>query len=546
MSDLLPIDEPLGGPETPPQPSREHLGQFVSLHFVARALGRGRRVWIGCAIVGLLVGLALPVALPAKFAAQSTLLMFHNPADDPSKDMATDVALLESEAVAQKVIQKMGLDVTAQKLTEEYSGTAVTDQILQVTISAPTSDRAVKEANVLVSEFLSFRSHLLENQNNAVVGALQTQITGLQSQIKTLTNQANALGNAAPGSANYDLLQTLDNERNQDTAQITTLQQTIQSDDLTTTSIVDQSQPVGGAIAITHSAIKTYLTDAASGLIAGVGIGLGVLTFLALMSDRIRQRSEFAAAAQTPVELSVGHFGRIKVFRKRRLRRRLSTPGRPVELVSRYLRSVVHSMTGSKKLAVVSVDSLEPAALSLAILAGRLAVFEGQRVMVMDLSPDRILGELLGVAEPETRIVFVKGAWVPVLVSVPSQDDPVIELPEQGIDVDGMPGNAWTSPEVVLVLSTLDPGTGASHLRTVADEAVLVVTAGRSNAIQIRAAAEMLRAAGVKVRSTILVGADKNDDSLGLIGDDRTPAHVAVGVDELIETSFAPSSTTDR
>jgi hypothetical protein len=129
---------------------------------------------------------------------------------------------------------------------------------------------------------------------------------------------------------------------------------------------------------------------------------------------------------------------------------------------------------------------------------------------------------------------------------VPSQDDPVIELPEQGVDVDGMPGNAWTSPEVVLALTTLDPSTGAGHLRAVADEAVLVVTAGRSNAIQVRAATEMLRAAGLNVRSTIMVGADRNDDSLGLVRTDhRNDGHVT-RADDLVENAYTSSNTPDH
>jgi hypothetical protein len=215
------------------------------------------------------------------------------------------------------------------------------------------------------------------------------------------------------------------------------------------------------------------------------------------------------------VELSVGKFRRVKVMRKRRIRRRLSNPVRPVELMSRQLRSVVQAGPSPKRLAVVSVDSLEASALSLAILAGRLAVFEGSRVMVVDMSPGRILGELLGVNKPETRIVFVKGAWVPVLVSVPPEDDTAIEMPASEIDTENLPGPSWTTPQVVLVLTTLDPGIGAGHLSAIADEAVVVVTAGRSNAPTVHATGEMLRAAGLSVQGGILIGADRNDDSLG-------------------------------
>jgi len=218
--------------------------------------------------------------------------------------------------------------------------------------------------------------------------------------------------------------------------------------------------------------------------------------------------------------------------------------------MTRQLRAVVHSGSAPKRLAVISVDSLEPAALSVAILAGRLAVFEGKRVMVVDLSPGRVLGELLGVSTPETRVMFVKGAWVPMLVAVANDDDPMgvttIELPQQDNGPDDTPGPSWTSPEVVLVFSSMDLGIGANHLATVADEATVVVTAGRSSAAEIRSTAELIRSAGLNLRGGILVGADKNDESVGLVKTGKD-ASVTDGLDVIIESPpFASASAAEH
>jgi capsular polysaccharide biosynthesis protein len=542
VSDYQPVDEPLGGPNAEPQPSRRYMGGFVSLHFVLKAISRRKRIWITLALVGLLVGMSLHVVIPRKYTAQTELLLFHNPNDDPTRDMATDVQLLQSEAVAQKVINKLHLQTTAEKLTGQYSGVASTDEILEITFNAPTSSEAVARATVLATGFLAFRTALFQEQNLDVTGALQKQVNLLDSQVSSINVQISALGNPAPGSAASSQIQGLQSERAGDINQASSLEATIQSDDLTTTSIIEQSHVVSGATPIVHSALKVLLVDSASGLIGGLALGLGLLAVLAIASDRIRQRGEFADALGAPVELSVRRFGRFKVLRTRRLRRRLSRPGRPVELMCRQLRADVHSGPAPKRLAVISVESLEPSALSVAILAGRLAVFEGKRVMVMDLSPGRVLGELLGVSEPETRIMFVKGAWVPMLVAVPHDDDPIemtsIELPETGSETDGAPGPTWTSPEVVLVLSTLELGIGASHLARVADEAVVVVTAGRSSAAEIRSTAELIRAAGLTVRGAILVGADRNDESVGLIRNSKHAGNVPDGIDGLMETPF--------
>lgn len=526
MSDYLPIDEPLGGPNAEPQPSRRYTGGFVSVHFVLKAIARRKRVWITMALVGLLVGMSLHVVIPRKFAAQTELLLFHNPSDDPTRDMATDVALLQSEAVAQQVITHLHLNTTPEKLTGQYSGVATTDEILEITVNAPTSSGAVSEANVLATQFLDFREQLFTTQNDAVVSTIQRTI-------QTLTNKITS-GQLSTAQKSQYQTQIIDDE------------EAIQSDTQTLNQINGSSKIIAGASAIIHSALKVVVVDSASGLVAGLALGLGILAVLAIASDKIRQRDEVADALGSPVDLSVGRFGRFRVMRKIRLRRRLSRPGRPVELMTRRLRAVVHSGPVPERLAVISVDSLEPAALSVAILAGRLAVFEGKRVMVVDLSPGRVLGELLGVSQPETRIMFVKGAWVPMLVAVPADDDPLemttIDLPAAEAEGDDAPGSRWTSPEVVLVLSELDLGIGANHLAAVADEAVVIVTAGRSNAAEIRSTSEVIREGGLTVRGGILVGADRNDDSLGTRASAKKKREVPDGIDELIEPPYISAS----
>ncbi len=513
MSDYLPVDEPLGGPGAETQPSRRYMGQFVSLRYVVKALSRRRWLWISLAVAGLLAGMSLHEVIPPKFTAQTTLLLAHNPNDDAANDMATDVALLQSDTVAKEVVTSLRLNISPEKFVGEYAGVAVTDEVLQITMSAPTSAEAVTRANAVADSFLSFRDGVYETQNNGVIKTLTGQLTVAQGQ-----------GN---------------------TAQVNSLEAQIQSDKAIIASIISGSYVISPGIATTHSKLKVFLADGASGLVAGLGLGLGIVAVWSIVSDRIRQRDEVASALGAPVDLSVGKVGRSRLMRKRRLSGRLSRPGRAVELMARQLRTVVQTDPRPKRLVVVSVDSLEASALSLAILAGRLAVFEGSRVMVMDLSPGRVLGELLGVSKPETRIVFVKGAWVPVLVSVPPEDDLSVEMPAH-FDTDDLPGPSWTTPQVVLVLATLDPGTGAGYLSSVADEAVVIVTAGRSNAATVRGTGEMLRAAGISVRGAILVGADRNDDSLGYAAGAQTSRSMPGDLDDLMETSYAAAGAAEN
>ena len=75
----------------------------------------------------------------------------------------------------------------------------------------------------------------------------------------------------------------------------------------------------------------------------------------------------------------------------------------------------------------------------------------------------------------------------------------------------------------MLVLATLDPMKGADHLRERASDAVVLVTAGHSSATKIEANAIMIRGAGLRLRSAVLIGTDPSDDSLGIFEERLVP-----------------------
>jgi hypothetical protein len=74
---------------------------------------------------------------------------------------------------------------------------------------------------------------------------------------------------------------------------------------------------------------------------------------------------------------------------------------------------------------------------------------------------------------------------------------------------------AYASADLLLTLVTLDPSLGAEHLATWAADAVVVVTAGRSSWERLHGVGEMVRLAGTRLVSAVLIGADNTDESLG-------------------------------
>jgi hypothetical protein len=258
--------------------------------------------------------------------------------------------------------------------------------------------------------------------------------------------------------------------------------------------------------------------DGASGLIAGLALGLGEVAAQTIISDRIRRRDEFAAALGAPVALSVGRIRRPWFMHVRRLRWRLKRPDQHVCRLARHVRSELLASSSYQGLAVVSIDSIEASVLAVAEVARALGA-EGKRVIVVDLSPGGPLGRVLGVKRPGTRETSIAGSSSPAVVVVPADDNQAVAATPAKLALSLLgPTGTWPSNQVLLVLAELDPAVGARYLGDWVAEAVVVATTGRSNASKVRGTSEMLAVAGVTITSAMLVAADRNDDSVGETG----------------------------
>ena len=251
----------------------------------------------------------------------------------------------------------------------------------------------------------------------------------------------------------------------------------------------------------------------ALGLIGGLAVGMGIVVIGALLSDRLRRRDDVAHALGAPVKLSVGTIrgGRLKGLAA-------AAENTNVQRVVAYLDKVVPPPRhGPASLAVVPVDDVNVPAVCLVSLAISRAK-QGLKVVVADLCDGAPAARLLGAADPGVRTVSVEGTQL--TAAVPGRDDVVPVGP-----LHGRPGQAQAaeplaaacaSADLLLTLAVLDPSIGGEHLAGWARGAVVVVTAGESSAVRIRAVSEMIRLAGTSLISGVLIGADKTDESLGL------------------------------
>lgn len=487
---------------------------LVSLHFLRSALRRAWPVWVGLALTGMVLGAAWTYVMPAKSTGTVTLLLAHDPATDPTQAMATDLAMLRTRAVAEAVIAELDLQMTPQEFQKSVSMSAETTAVLVLAVAATDPEAALTRTETLSSTYLEFRSEQIRSQSSALLDSYQDRLDSLTQRVEALTAEYTAVSSTDPQAQNEatDLL----TQRSQLNAEINTLRQIIQDTSTKTSSLVAASHVLDPPSLVPHSDLMRLLLCVASGLIGGLALGVGLVLFKALTSDRLRRREDVALALGAPVRLSV--HPPLPGGLWRRVTRR-SGAERALRSLARGIESETQSDGGGQvRLALASVDDVRAAELVLACLAVQVRAL-GKAVFVVDLSESghleravtRALRRVPGqhhdldappVFRPERSPAGAGGLTVVTGEGSPPPDDP------RRAD--------WEAAEVVLTLAEVDPAVGLDRLQPWADQVIVVVTAGRSSAERLRTTGRLIRAAGLGLPFAVLVGADRGDESCGL------------------------------
>jgi capsular polysaccharide biosynthesis protein len=514
------------------RPAGELSTGLVNLGFFTAALRRKARVWCATALIGLALGAALYVKFPPAHHADATVLLVYNGNVDPQVQVATEASLAESQAVARRVVQQLKLPQSVISFQDAYTVTVITDNILTFDVGAPSSTTAVERASALATAFLHYRIEYARGQQRELFAQLDGQYNTARQRLAALEDQASQIPSTGATSAQkteYNKLQTAIGQQQQIIQYATDTKSTTQT---TTNAMATGSYVINPATAVPYSRIKGPGLYFVGGLFGGLVIGAGGVILAALLSRRLRRRDDVAAALGAPVRLSVGP------LRARRWRpvlpRRAAKRKLDMRRVVAYLRGAVPgSSRGPASLAVVAVDDAEIVAQIVASLAFSCAS-EGKQVVVADLSRDAQLARLLRVGSPGIHDVSQNGADVVVVVPEAEDVAPVGPVPSGASPAVPTQANATlvaacSSADLLLTLATLEPAFGGDHLGTWTANAVAIVTAGESSVEKIYSVGEMLRLAGTRLDSAVLIGSDKTDETLGTVD----PAEQSVLVNQL-------------
>jgi capsular polysaccharide biosynthesis protein len=475
-------------------------GLLVSLHFLLAALRRRWRTWVGMTLVGLMLGVAWVSLVPPTSTGTVTLFLAHDPNVEPDVAMATDVSLLRTRTVAASLIDRRDLNVTPEDFQASVVTTPVTPQVLQIDVPGTDDAEARATAAALAEVFLDFRATQLRAGADAIVAGNRERVERIEAQADVLTDEFERLsdeGQAGQGEAAGVL-----NERSRLTEEIVRLQQANEETTLQTEAVLAASIVIDPADVVPRSALKRWVLTVGSALVGGLGVGIGFVLVTALASNRLRRRDEVALALGVPVAASA----------TRSSRRALAAPVRAVVGATqddgRRVRLAVAGVGGTKDHQRILVEAVTA------------LVQSGSSVFLVDLGARRRFHKTLArrmrrraegagaltVLRPESRPVAVRG---PLRLAGPD----AAPLPD-----DDPRRAAYDAADVVLVLTEIEPTTDLDEVAAWADEVVLVVEAGRSSAEGLRSVAELVKTVGLGLSSAVLTGADRTDESLGLVG----------------------------
>jgi len=492
------------------RPAPDFAAGLTSVPFLLSALRRRLRLWLGIALGGVLFGVAMFVVAPPAYQATTQLMITHAPGEDPVAAMQTDQAIAQSKVVADRVRARLRLPVSTPRFMTAYTVDVVTNQILQITVRNRSAGAAIRQAQALAFQFLTFRTSQLKQEQHLILAGLRQHLATVQTELAATNKALVQVRKRHLSTKKLELLQKTQANL------IFGLEVDIQDYPVKTVGEITGTKVLDPAAIVPHSRIRYLVVYALSGLIVGLAAGIGLVFVLALSSDGLRRRDDVARALGAPVGLSLG---RVRAGRRQARAALAGRPGPELQRLMSYLNRTAARPAddGGRAVAVIPVDSERIAALAVAALAVSRAR-QGTRVVLADLCPGAPAARLAGADRP--GVYEVTRGGVVLTVAVPAEGDvepagPLRSLPDEPTPADELLADAWAGANLLVTLAPLDPALGGEYISTWAPSVVPVVIAGQSRASRIHATGEMIRLSGLAPAPAVLAGADGRDESLG-------------------------------
>jgi tetrahydromethanopterin S-methyltransferase subunit B len=440
-----------------------------------------RRTWMSLALLGLFAGVLLTVLHPPSPTAVTRVLVVH--ADDQQAQrstlMETDVALCQTSAVAGAALRQINVDERPADFLGTYRCEGVTPNVLEITVSGTSDGDAVRRAQALADVFITNHVKRTQDAVDAQVKPLLDRQARLERTLATVNNTISSTTTPAQLDALYTARAGI-------ASQIQDLEKRAEDARVGAPTVATGTRVVDPSRALPIRLMRGGITNAAVGLVLGLGIGLAVAAVLGVTQDRPVRRRDIAA------ELGVSIIAQLPSPPRglRGLRRRSRHVRERQRVAATLARVVCGAHTAISLLEIGCPGTAVPLTFDIA----EQVAPERPVVVVMDLSRDHLseAGERSG---GQVRIVDVA------------------DLP-----VDQLSPNA-ARPELYLGVGSIGPGASWVDLGRLGAETVLVVRAGYATTLGLHTIARQLAHSEISAIGAVLVAPDPKDRSDGTLWD---------------------------
>jgi capsular polysaccharide biosynthesis protein len=453
---------------------------LLDLQALVAAVRRRRRLWCSLALLGFLVGAVVAVALPPPPTAVTKVLVTH--AEDQPNDtgtlIRTDVELLGTTRIADKALRSLKSPEKPEDFMQDYRGTGLTNNLLQIDVTGDSDAQAVARAKALADAFVADHVRRMRETAKAESKALTDQRDRMRGELAEVNK---AIGDRSPetdpeASAS---IETLFARRAELNSRIADFDQRAAEARTGTPKIIAGTQIVDAPRAVPHSLPKAAVTNAAIGLLLGLVLGIAVATVGAVVAGRPVLRREIAADLGASVIAE--------------LRRTTRRPARLWQ--GRRNRAARERLTAT--LARIVRGSPEPVSLL------ELGCARSTSEIALDLA--RALAA-------DGPVVIVDGLPGSQLAnSRRDPGDPAVVSGERAAAVDHQVRR--------LGVGSVAPGTAWTDLQYLGGRTVLVVRAGHGSATWLHTVARQLVDQRIPVLGVVLIDPDPRDKTDGTLWD---------------------------
>ncbi|MGP9023067.1 Wzz/FepE/Etk N-terminal domain-containing protein [Streptomyces sp. BR1] len=458
----------------------ESAAPLLDLQALVVAVRRRRRLWSCMALLGLLVGAAMAVLLPPAPSAVTKVLVAHqeDQANDTGTLIRTDVALLGTTRIAGEALQSLKSPEKPEDFIGKYRGAGLTNNLMQITVTADSDAQAVARAKALADAFIADHVRRMQEAAKAEAQALLDQRDRMRDELAQVNK---SIGDRSPGSdpKASASIESLFARRAELNSRIADFDQRAAEARTGTPKLVAGTQIVDAPRAVHRSLPKTAVTNAVIGLLLGLVLGLAVAAVGTLVADRPVLRREIAADLGASVIAELPRAPRWPAGRWQRRRTRAARE-RLTKTLARTVRGCAEPVSllelgCARTTSVIALDLAE-------------ALAPDGPVVIIDALPG---SELANSRQKPEGLTVVSG--------------------ESAADV---PDEARR-----LGVGSVSPGTAWTDLQYLGSQTVLVVRAGHGSAAWLHTVARQLADLSIPVIGVVLIDPDPRDRTDGTLWD---------------------------